>query len=145
MASNAQRAAILVRALEASVKVDTSVIAELYTDDVKGRGPALNVSSVFELAVELEDREDAFTEIELDVSPLDVSGDRACVEWIAQMTHSGPFAIDDDVIDATGLRVTLIGVTVAEFEGDRIRSFRQYFDEAALLEQMRLRPGADEH
>ena len=61
------------------------------------------------------------------------------------MTHSGPFAIDDDVIDATGLRVTLIGVTVAEFEGDRIRSFRQYFDEAALLEQMRLRPGADEH
>ena len=74
MASNAQRAATLVRALEANIAGDSSVIAELYTDDVKGWAPALNVSSAAELAVELEDREDAFSDIELDVSPLDVSG-----------------------------------------------------------------------
>ena len=60
------------------------------------------------------------------------------------MTHSGPLMIDDDVvIDPTGLRVTLVGVTVAEFDGDRIRSFRQYWDEAALREQMLPRPGDD--
>jgi ketosteroid isomerase-like protein len=145
MASNAERAATLVRAVEASIEGDSSVIAELYTDDVTGWAPALRVSSAAELAVELEDREEAFSEIDLDVVPLDVSGDRACVEWVARMTHSGPFVIDDDiVIDPTGQRITLVGVTVAEFEGERIRSFRQYWDEAALLEQLMLLPDEDE-
>jgi ketosteroid isomerase-like protein len=145
MASNAERAATLVRALEASIEGDSSVIAQLYTDDVQGWAPALHVSSAAELAVELEDRGEAFSDVELDVSPLDVSGDRACVEWIATMTHSGPLVRDDDVvIDPTGLRITLAGVTVAEFAGERIRSFRQYWDEAALLEQMTLLPGDED-
>ena len=70
----------------------------------EGLGARADVSSAAELAVELEDREDAFSDIELDVSPLDVSGDCACVEWVAQMTHSGPFVVDDDVvIDPTGV------------------------------------------
>ena len=89
MASNAERAATLVRALEASIVGDSTVIAELYTDDVKGWAPALAVSSAAELAVELEDRDGAFTDVELDVSPFDVAGDRACVEWVVTLTHSG--------------------------------------------------------
>jgi hypothetical protein len=32
--------------------------------------------------------------------------------------------------------VSLHGVTVAEFEGDRIASFRQYWNEAELLAQL---------
>jgi ketosteroid isomerase-like protein len=137
MASNAERAKTVGRALEANLRGDSTVVAELYTDDVKGWAPGLDVSSAAALAVELEDREEAFSDIELEVSPLDVSGDRACVEWTARMTHSGPLAIDDDVvIDPTGARVTLNGVTVAEFDGERIRSFRQYWDEAALREQI---------
>jgi ketosteroid isomerase-like protein len=141
MASNAERAATLVRALEASVVGDSTVIAELYTDDVKGWAPALSVSSAAELAVEFEDRDGAFSDIELDVSPFDVADDRACVEWIVSLTHSGPLELDDDiVIDPTGLRVSLHGITVAEFSGDRISSFRQYWDEVELLEQLHLLP-----
>jgi hypothetical protein len=141
MASNAERAATLVRALEASIVGDSSVIGELYTDDVKGWAPALTVTSAQELAGEFEDRDGAFSDIELDVSPFDVSGDRACVEWIVSLTHSGPLELDDDiVIDPTGLRVSLHGVTVAEFDGDRISSFRQYWDEVELLEQLSLLP-----
>jgi hypothetical protein len=34
------------------------------------------------------------------------------------------------------LRLTLRGVTIAEFAGDRIRSFRQYWDEGELLAQV---------
>ena len=57
-------------------------------------------------------------------------------------THSGPIVVDDDVsLDATGLRFTLHGVTVAEFAGDRIRSFRQYWDEGELLAQVGALPG----
>jgi len=36
------------------------------------------------------------------------------------------------------VRCSLHGVTVAEFEGDRIRSFRQYWDEAEVLAQIGL-------
>jgi ketosteroid isomerase-like protein len=139
MASNAERAATLVRALEASIVGDSTVIAELYTDDVKGWAPALAVSSAAELAVELEDRDGAFTDVELDVSPFDVAGDRACVEWIVTLTHSGPLELDADVVlDPTGARVSLHGVTVAEFDGDRIASFRQYWNEGELLGQLPL-------
>lgn len=141
MASNAERAAALVRGIEASVAGDSSVIAALYTKDVKGWSPALSVSSAAELAGELEDREDAFSDIELDLVPLDVSGDRACVEWVATATHSGPLVVDDDLVfEPTGLRCRLRGATVAEFDGDRIRSFRQYWDEVALIEQLGLLP-----
>ena len=142
MATNAERAATLVRALEASITGDSSHVAELYVDDVKGWAPALSVSNAAELAVELEDRDGAFSDIDLDVSPFDVSGERACVEWVVSLTHTGPLEIDDDtVIDPTGLRVTLHGVTVAEFAGDKIAAFRQYWDEVELLEQLALLPG----
>jgi len=67
MATNAERAATLVRALEASITGDSSHVAELYVDDVKGWAPAMSVSSAAELAVELEDRDGAFSDIELDV------------------------------------------------------------------------------
>jgi hypothetical protein len=138
MASNAERAATLVRALEASIVGDSTVISELYTDDVKGWAPALSVSSAAELAVELEDRDGAFSDIDIEVSPFDVAGDRACVEWVVTLTHSGPLELDDGVLDPTGLRVSLHGVTVAEFDGEKISSFRQYWDEMELFEQLAL-------
>jgi ketosteroid isomerase-like protein len=139
--AHAARAAALVRGIEASVAGDSSVIERLYTSDVKAWTPAMSVSSAAELAVEFEDRDEAFSEIELELAPLDVSGDRACVEWIATATHSGPIVVDDDLeIAPTGRRCRLRGVTIAEFEGDRIRSFRQYWDEISLIEQLGLMP-----
>jgi ketosteroid isomerase-like protein len=142
MASNAERAALLVRGIEASVAGDSSVVADLYTDDVTAWSPSMTIGSAAELAVEFEDRDDAFSDIELDLTPLDVAGDRACIEWVATVTHSGPLVVDDDeiVIEPTGKRFTLRGVTVAEFEGDRIKEFRQYWDEVAILEQLGLLP-----
>src|SRR4051812_49967949 len=56
-----------------------------------------------------------------DVVPLDVGGDYAAAEWCVAMTHTGPLVLADGVeLEPTGLRVTLHGVTVAEFEDDRI-------------------------
>jgi ketosteroid isomerase-like protein len=140
MTSNAARAATLVRALSASIEGDSAVIGELYTDDVTAWAPALSAASAAsaaELAAEFERRDTAFSNIELDVAPLDVGGDYACAEWTVRMTHSGKFALAGGVfIEPTGLRITINGVTVAEFRGDRICSFRQYWDEFAVLEQL---------
>jgi len=141
MGSSADRAAVLVQAIEATVAGDSRVVRDLYSDDVQGWSPVMTVSSAAELAVELEDRQEAFSEIDLEVTPLDVGDDQACVEWIATATHSGPLVVDEEVvIEPTGGRFTLRGVTVADFEGDRIRAFRQYWDEVALLEQLQLLP-----
>jgi len=139
MGSSADRAAALVRGIQASVCGDSTVIADVYTTEVQGWSPALHVSSAAELAVEFEDRDDAFSDVEVEVSPLDTTGNHACVEWIARATHSGPIVVDPDlVIEPTGQRISLRGVTVADFDGDRICAFRQYWDEVALLEQLGL-------
>jgi SnoaL-like polyketide cyclase len=99
----------------------------------------MRVPSAAELAIELEDRDDAFADVELAFSPLDVGDDGACVEWTMSAAHTGPLVIGDECeIEPTGVRVTVHGVTVAEFDGDRIRSFRQYWDAAELLEQIGL-------
>jgi ketosteroid isomerase-like protein len=137
MTTNEERAAILVRALRASVSGDSEAVKELYTDDVKAWAPALSASSAAELASEFERRDDAFSDIRLEVAPLDVGGDYACVEWSVTMTHAGPLTLPDGfVVDPTGLAVTINGATVAEFDGDRICSFRQYWDEFSVLEQL---------
>jgi ketosteroid isomerase-like protein len=141
MGSSVDHTAALERAIEASVAGDSAVICDLYTDDVRGWSPALCVSSAAQLAVEFEDREEAFSDIELDLAPLEVTGDRACVEWVARATHSGPLVVDDElVIEPTGRRFTLRGVIVADFDGNRICAFRQYWDEVELLEGLGLLP-----
>ena len=50
---------------------------------------------------------------------------------------------DDTNIEPSGIRVTLHGVTVAEFVGERICSLRQYWDEHAVLEQLGVLTGAE--
>jgi hypothetical protein len=141
MGADLNHARTLERAIEANLTGDSAVICVLYTDDVQGSSPVLNISSAAELAVELEDREDAFSDVEIELAPLEVSGDKACVEWVARATHSGALVVDDDlVIEPTGRRFALRGVTVADFEGDRICAFRQYWDEVELLEGLGLIP-----
>jgi ketosteroid isomerase-like protein len=143
MGSSSDRAVALVHAIEASVTGDSRVVCELYADDVQGWSPAMTISSAAELAVELEDREEAFSDIDLVVSPLSVGDDQACVEWVATATHSGPLVVDEEMtIEPTGRRLTMRGITVADFDGDRIRAFRQYWDEVSLLEQLGVVPVA---
>jgi ketosteroid isomerase-like protein len=139
MTTNQARAATLVRALRATIEGDSGAVTDLYTDDVKAWAPALSASSAAELAAEFERRDDSFSDIELQVVPLDVGGDFACAEWTVTMTHSGPLTLRDGVVlEPTGLSVTVNGATVAEFAGERICSFRQYWDEFAVLEQLGL-------
>jgi len=64
-------------------------------------------------------------------------GNKVFAEWVVEADHSGPYVLGDDaVIEPTGRRVKLAGVTVAEFRGEKIRSFRTYFDDLSLIEQL---------
>jgi len=53
----------------------------------------VTTSSLCELIDELDRRDDAFSEMELEVRPLDVCGNYACAEWTVEMTHSGRIAL----------------------------------------------------
>ena len=139
MSSNAERAELLTVALRAAAHSDRRTLADLYTEDVKAWTPTLSASSATELLAELDLRDDAFSEIDFEATPLDVGGNYACVEWAVSMTHTGSLELRNAAtIEATRLRVTVNGVTVAEFRGDRICSLRQYWDEVSIFEQLGL-------
>jgi ketosteroid isomerase-like protein len=135
--TNAARATTLIRALRAAVEGDGGAVPALFTDDVKAWAPGMSAGSAAELAAEFARRDDAFSAIDIEVFPLDVSGPYACVEWSVSMTHSGTLVIGDELtVEPTGLSISLHGATIAEFRGDRICALRQYWDELALLDQL---------
>jgi ketosteroid isomerase-like protein len=137
--TNQQRATTLMRALRAGVDDDPDTLRTLLTDDVRAWTPTLSTSSLEELLAELGRPGEAFSEISLASEPLDVGGAFACVEWTVEMTHTGPLEVRDDLaIEPAGVRITLHGITVAEFDGERICSLRQYWDELAALDQLGL-------
>ena len=130
------------RALHAGLEGDGDAIRDLCTEDVKAWTPALSASSLTELVTEWDRRDQAFSDIEVEVAPLDVGGDYACAEWSVTMTHTGPLTLaGGEVVEPTGARITVNGATVAEFRGDRICSLRQYWDELGVFEQIGLMAG----
>jgi hypothetical protein len=74
------------------------------------------------------------------IDALDVIGNKGYAEYRVNAVFSGPFEIDDDTVIEPNGRELLVGAAiVAEFSGDTISAFRNYFDNAALLEQMLVR------
>ena len=64
-------------------------------------------------------------------------GNKAYAEWLVEADHTGPLVLGEDaVVEASGRRIQLPGVTVADFRDGRIRSFRSYFDDMFLIEQV---------
>jgi ketosteroid isomerase-like protein len=137
--TNEERGARLARAIQASFSGDTTRLRGLFTDDVVASGPSIRTESATELADQIERSIGAFSERKVAVAPLDVSGNQACVEWVASGVHSGPYQFGRagaGVIEPTGRRVKIRAISVAEFDGDQICSFRSYWDTTAVLEEL---------
>jgi ketosteroid isomerase-like protein len=128
---------VLLKALEAEVAGEAVDLSTLFTDDVVGWSPYANVSGLMALEELAGLRELAFSNVVIMFRGLDEVGNRAFAEWVIEADHSGPLVLGDDaVVEATGRRVELAGVTVADFREGKIRSFRTYFDDVSLLEQV---------
>ena len=144
-ASNTHRAKRLAQAIAATIEGDASRVTEWFTHDVVGSGPVLAVSSRDELAADIEERDGTFTDVEIAFAPLDVSGAQAGVEGVASAVPPGPLVRDDRrdrLMVPSGRRIRMRAITVAEFEGDRICSFRSYWDDLPALQDLReLRAG----
>ena len=124
---------VLLNALEAEVGGASVDLGTLFTDDVVGWSPYASVSGLAALA----ERETAFSNVLIMLRGLDEVGNKAFAEWLIEADHTGPLVLfEDAVLEATGRRVQLPGVTVADFRDGKIRSFRSYFDDISLLEQI---------
>jgi len=128
---------VLLKALESEVGGDSIEPSTLFTDDVVGWSPYATVSGLAALAELSAYRETASSNVVIMFRGLDEVGNKACAEWLMEADHTGPLVLAEDaVLEASGRRVTLAGVTVADFRGDKIRAYRTYSDDASLLEQL---------
>lgn len=127
---------VLLKALEAEVGASPFDSA-LFTDDVVGWSPYASVSGLTAVAELAALRETAFSNVVISLRGLDEVGNKAFAEWLVEADHTGPFVLSEDVaLEATGRRVQLAGATVADFRDGKIRSFRTYFDDLSLIEQI---------
>ena len=128
---------VLSKALEAEVGGAPADLGTLFTDDVVGWSPYAVVSGLEALAGLAALREDAFSNVVIMFRGLDEVGNKAFAEWLIEADHTGPLVLGDDaVVEATGRHVRLPGVTVADFREGKIRSYRTYFDDLSMIEQI---------
>jgi ketosteroid isomerase-like protein len=131
------RKEVLSKALEAEVGGASVDLGTLFTDDVVGWSPYATVSGLAALADLAAVREVAFSNVVIMFRGLDEVGNKAFAEWLVEADHTGPLVLgEDSVLEATGRRVVLPGVTVADFRDGKIRSYRTYFDDLSLIEQI---------
>lgn len=128
---------VLLKALEAEVGGGTADLSTLFTDDVVGWSPYASVSGLTAVRALSELRELAFSSVVIMLRGLDEVGNKAFAEWVIEADHTGPLVLDEDVVvEATGRHVVLAGATMADFRDGKIRSFRTYFDDVSLIEQI---------
>ena len=136
MADNDRRS-VLERGLEACLRGEVEALPDVFTADVSGWSPNIHITSLDELTEVVAHREDALSDVKVQVDALDVFGNKGLMEYRMSAVFSGPFAVDEDTVLEPNGRELLIGAAlVAEFTGDKISAFRNYFDDAALMEQM---------
>ena len=128
---------VLMRAIEAEAGGEPVDLDTLFTEDVVGWSPYMTVKGLPALADLAALREIAFSNVVVMFRGLDEVGNKAFAEWLIEADHTGPYALSEDaVVEPTGRHVKLAGVTVADFRAGKIRSFRTYFDDVSLIEQI---------
>ena len=128
---------VMVKALEAEVGSTSVDLATLFTDDVVGWSPYATVSGLAGLSELSALRDIAFDNVVILLRGVDEVGNRVYAEWVIEADHTGPLVLDDDVVlDPTGRHVELAGCSVADFREGKISSFRTYFDDLSMIEQI---------
>ena len=134
------RGAVLRRAVETCISPEDDTIAklgELFTDDATAWSPNVLAVGLAELSEILAFRQGAFSDVNIEFDSLDIFGSRGLAEFRVAATFSGSFVVDEAaVIEPNGKQLVLGIAAVADFDGDKIKALRAYFDDASLLEQM---------
>ena len=120
------------RAVRATLEGDSEVVGAFFAPDVHAF-LFRPVWSAAALAVEIEDRLGVFEDVDLGIRRALEDDDEIWLEWCASVVHADSLALDDIVIESSGNRAELRGVTIAHCCEGRILEFRQYCDMSPLL------------
>jgi hypothetical protein len=127
----------LVRAIEAFLTGKVSLCERVFTSNVVCMSPTVATSSRDELETWLSSRVDGLANIELVLDHAMDDESCAVAEWRVGADHARPFVVPEDGrLDPHNERMSLRGVSVADFTGNRISAIRHYFDKEALLAQL---------
>ena len=128
---------VLLSALETELGIGSADLSTLFTDDVVGWSPLASVSGLADLTGVDTPAQVAFSNVALSLRGLDEVGNKAFAEWLIEADHTGTLVLNENAaLDATGRHIQMAGVTVADFRDGKIRSYRTYFDDASLIEQL---------
>lgn len=128
---------VLLKALEVEIGAASADLGSLFTDDVVGWSPYADVTGLTALAELTAIEVTAFSNSTISLRSLDEVGNRAYAEWLIEADHTGPLILGEGAVaEPTGRRVRLAGATAADFRDGKIRSFRSYFDDLSLIEQV---------
>lgn len=78
----------------------------------------------------------AFPDARVTVDNVISQGDCVVVEFTGRGTHTGTLSTPAGDIPATGRSVTLQFLDLFEFEGDKVRAQRTYFDTGSMMAQL---------
>jgi len=82
----------------------------------------------------------AFPDAAGTISSSFASGNKAALELTWTGTHTGPLTTAEGTIPASGKSQETPGAVFYTFDGNKIKSMRQYFDSLTLLKQIGVQP-----
>lgn len=82
----------------------------------------------------------AFPDVVGTVTSSVASGNKAAIEVTWKGTHTGPLTTAEGTIAASGKTQETPGAVFYTFEGNKIKSSRQYFDSLTLMKQIGAQP-----
>lgn len=132
--------------VEALASVDVELLGEMLSPTVHVRTPTTDTHGFDQLAASSGTEAQAFTEIEVAIDTLIVTGFAVSAEWRLRALHTGPLHVGWAVIEATGQSIVLDGalcgnVAVIDAGGsDRcvFDDVHLHFDTTSLLIQLAL-------
>jgi len=132
--------------VEALASADVGPLGEILSPAVHVRTPTTDTRGLDRLAASRGTERQAFTEIDVAIDALIVTGFAVSAEWRLRAVHTGPLQVDWAVIEATGQSIVLDGalfgnVAMIEAAGlDRcvFDDVHLYFDTTSLLVQLAL-------
>jgi steroid delta-isomerase-like uncharacterized protein len=106
-----------------------------YLADVRGWSPSYDFEGIESWLDLLAKQNDPFSEIETSLHLVAETDDTVVTEWTWAGTHTGTIEADGFELPATGKRISMKGLSVFEFTDGKVASFRQYWDNAAVMAQ----------
>jgi ketosteroid isomerase-like protein len=118
------------------VSGDVTALA-LFTEDVVGASPLVEVNNREDLRAQLSDRRDGLTEIDVCFDAITGDEPTVVVSWRVAADHTGEILVNEDAFyEPTGRRFRMSVVSHLTFREGRISAFRHEYDADGLRSQL---------